>query len=88
MSTVPTSSIDALDRLWELATVEIMRAQLEYSELEGRSGSDDRSVAEAWLRLWRAEERQRELAALISQRLKAEPRRNSGVRTAAVADST
>ena len=48
-----------------MATVEIMHAQLEYSQVEGRNGVDARVEAEAWLRLWRAEERQRELAAPI-----------------------
>jgi hypothetical protein len=61
----PDETFDALHRMWELATVEIMHAQLEYSELEGRSNVDDRVLAKAWLRLWRAEERQRELAALM-----------------------
>ena len=57
--------IETVHRLWELATIEIMHAQRDYIELEGRSSVDDRLLAEAWLRLWRAEERQRELAALI-----------------------
>jgi len=33
-------ALDALQHLWELATVEIMLAQLEYSELEERSVDD------------------------------------------------
>jgi hypothetical protein len=57
--------IETLHRLWELATIEIMHAQRDYIELEGPSSVDDRLLAEAWLRLWRAEQRQRELAALI-----------------------
>jgi hypothetical protein len=79
-------ALDALHRLWEVATVEIMWAQLEYSELEGRSGVDDRVDAEAWLRLWHAEERQRELAALISQRLNAVDRRIPAEAEVAVLD--
>jgi hypothetical protein len=81
-----TDALDALNHQWDLATVEIMRAQLEYSELEGRGGIEDRVVAEAWLRLWRAEERQRELAGLIGQRLEATHRRISAEDVAAVVD--
>jgi hypothetical protein len=75
-----------LNRLWDLATVEIMHAQLEYSELEGRNDVDDRVEAEAWLRLWRAEERQRKLAVLIDHRLDVDHSRGPAEASAEIGD--
>jgi hypothetical protein len=57
--------VDALDNLWDLATVEVINAQLAYAELTSTSDDDEAAVAAAWLRLWRAEERQRRVSALF-----------------------
>jgi hypothetical protein len=57
----------SLDRQWELATLEVMSAQRAYAELEGGIGENDSVVAAAWLRLWRAEERQRQLASQLDE---------------------
>jgi len=55
----------SLDRQWELATIEVVQAQRAYAELEDRMGENDSVVAAAWLRLWRAQERQRQLASQL-----------------------
>ncbi len=52
-----------LDMLWGLATVEVIEAQLAYAEVASKSDDNDAQVAAAWLRLWRAEERQRQVSA-------------------------
>lgn len=51
-----------LDMLWGLATVEVIEAQLAYAEVASTSDDNDAEVAAAWLRLWRAEERQRQVS--------------------------
>ncbi len=63
----PEEESVTLDRQWELATLEVMNAQRAYAELEGRIGENDSVVATAWLRLWRAEERQRQLASQVEE---------------------
>ena len=54
-----------LHRLWKLATIEVVNAQRDYASLEGCSGDIDSLVAAAWLRLWQAENQQRQLATQI-----------------------
>jgi hypothetical protein len=59
----------ALNPLWELASIDVMNAQLPYGEIERRIGVSNSEVAAAWLRqrLRRAEQRQRQLAVQINQ---------------------
>jgi hypothetical protein len=67
LTDTPEPDDTPLDRQWELATLEVMNAQRAYAELEGRIGANDSVVAAAWLRLWRAEERQRQLASRVDE---------------------
>jgi len=52
---------------WRAATVEVIYAQIAYAELVSKDTADDGAFAAAWLRLWRAQEHQRELAAELDQ---------------------
>jgi hypothetical protein len=54
-------AVAALDRLWGLATIEVIDARRAYAELSSSSDDNEAAVAAAWLRLWRAEERQRQV---------------------------
>jgi hypothetical protein len=56
-----------LERLWGNATLEVIRAQREYAELISRGVADDEAVAATCLRLWRAQERQRELSSELDR---------------------
>jgi hypothetical protein len=60
-NTITDEAVAALDSLWGLATVEVIDAQRAYAELSSSSDDDDGAVGAAWLRLWRAEERQRQV---------------------------
>jgi hypothetical protein len=53
----------ALNQRWGLATVEVIRARRAYLDLTSSGEGDDAAVSAAWLRLWRAEERQRQVSA-------------------------
>jgi hypothetical protein len=55
-------AVATLELLWGEATAAVIRAQLDYRELASRDVVEPRALDAAWLRLWRAEERQRELA--------------------------
>jgi len=62
-NTITDEILNTLDHHWGLATVEVVNARVAYVEITSRSDDDDAAVAAAWLRLWRAEESQRRLAA-------------------------
>jgi hypothetical protein len=48
-----------LERRWRGATVAVARAQARYQELQHAADADEKTEARAWLRLWKAERRQR-----------------------------
>jgi hypothetical protein len=52
---------------WRDATVEAIHAQIAYAELVSQDTADDDVFAEAWLRLWRAQQHQRELSVALDQ---------------------
>ena len=52
---------------WGNATLEVIHAQREYTALVAQGAADDETVATAWLRLWRAQERQRELSSELDR---------------------
>ena len=56
-----------LERQWGDATVEVIHAQSVYAELVSRGAADDETVVAAWLRLWRAQERQRQLSSELDR---------------------
>ncbi|MGP8111584.1 MAG: hypothetical protein ACLQFT_03890 [Steroidobacteraceae bacterium] len=58
MSSSTVEAARALERRWNEATVAVIFAQVAYAELESHGGADDGTVVTAWLRLWRAHERQ------------------------------
>jgi hypothetical protein len=62
-NTTTDEILNTLDYLWGLATVEVINARTAYTEITSRSDDEDAAVAAAWLRLWRAEEHQRRVAA-------------------------
>jgi hypothetical protein len=57
----------ALESQWGDATVEVIHAQSVYAELVSRDAADDETVVAAWLRLWRAQERQRQLSSELDR---------------------
>jgi hypothetical protein len=61
-SILATDARDLLDRQWDNATVAVIHAQIAYAELVSQGVAEDGTVAAAWLRLWRAQERQRQLS--------------------------
>jgi hypothetical protein len=64
----PTSeALSMLEHECGQATVAVIRAQLAYASLAARPEADDSTFADAWLRLWRAEERQREVFSAIER---------------------
>jgi hypothetical protein len=60
----------ALESQWGDATIEVTHAQSVYAELVSRGAADDETVVAAWLRLWRAQERQRQLSSELDRMLK------------------
>jgi hypothetical protein len=56
-----------LERQWGDATIEVIRAQSEYAGLVSRDVEDDETITAAWLRLWRAQERQRQLSSELDR---------------------
>jgi hypothetical protein len=52
-----------LDHRLDEATAALIRARIVYTELDSDDGADQQSVAAAWLRLWRAQERHAQLSA-------------------------
>jgi hypothetical protein len=63
-----TASFQAsLERQWANATVEVIHAEREYAALVSQGVADDETVGAAWLRLWRAQQRQRELSSELDR---------------------
>ncbi len=54
-----------LERQWCRATVAVARAQQRYQDLQHRANADEKTQARAWLRLWKAERRKREVLAAL-----------------------
>jgi hypothetical protein len=70
ISPSPATQIGAiLERQWGDATIEVIRAQSEYAGLVSRGVEDDETITAAWLRLWRAQERQRQLSSELDRML-------------------
>lgn len=67
MSSSTVEAARALERRWKEATVAVIRAQVAYAELESHGNADDGTIVAAWLRLWRAQERQRQLSAELDR---------------------
>ena len=67
MSSSTVEAARALERRWNEATVAVILAQVAYAELESHGNADDGTVVAAWLRLWRAQERQRQLSAELDR---------------------
>jgi hypothetical protein len=68
ISANPAIQIGAiLERQWGDATIEVIRAQGEYAGLVSRGVEDDETIMAAWLRLWRAQERQRQLSSELDR---------------------
>ena len=61
-SSVATDARLGLERRWGNATVEVIRAHRDYAMLISHGAAEDKVVDAAWLRLWRAQEHQRELS--------------------------
>jgi hypothetical protein len=51
-----------LERRWANATAEVIHAQRDYATLISHGAAEDKIIDAAWLRLWRAQEHQRELS--------------------------
>jgi hypothetical protein len=62
-----TRAQTTLESQWGDATVEVIHAQSVYAELVSRGAADDETVVAAWLRLWRAQERQRQLSSELDR---------------------
>jgi hypothetical protein len=58
---------DGVRGQWRDATVEAIHAQIAYAQLVSQDTADDRVFAAAWLRLWRAQQHQRELSLELDQ---------------------
>lgn len=61
----PSTAIDArldLERRWGHATAEVIHAHRDYAMLISQGAAEDKLVDAAWLRLWRAQQDQRELS--------------------------
>jgi hypothetical protein len=56
-----------LERQWGVAMVEAIHAQSAYAGLVSQGAADDETIATAWLRLWRAQERQRQLSSELDR---------------------
>jgi hypothetical protein len=56
-----------LERRWGNATAEVIHAQSDYSALISQGAADDKTVSAAWLRVWRAQEHQRELSSELDR---------------------
>ncbi|HZF17471.1 MAG TPA: hypothetical protein VE046_16175 [Steroidobacteraceae bacterium] len=54
-----------LEKQWTRATVAVARAQRRYQDLQYHAHPDERIEARAWLRLWKAEQRKREVLAAL-----------------------
>jgi hypothetical protein len=67
-STPATDTRQTLDRQWDDATVAVIHAQIAYVELVSQGVAEDETVAAAWLRLWRAQELQRQLSWELDRR--------------------
>jgi hypothetical protein len=68
--TTPGLANDAraiLEHQWGNATLEVIGAQRAYAELVSRGVADDETIVAACLRLWRAQERQRELSSELDR---------------------
>jgi hypothetical protein len=64
----PASHVGAiLERQWGDATIEVIRAQSEYAGLVSRGVEDHETITAAWLRLWQAQERQRQLSSELDR---------------------
>ena len=61
-ASLTTDAWETLSRQWDDASVAVIHAQIAYAELVSQSMAEDETVAAAWLRLWRAQERQRQLS--------------------------
>jgi hypothetical protein len=59
----PNVAAAALNHRWGLATVEVIHARRAYLDLTSNGEGNEATVSAAWLRWWRAEERQRQLSA-------------------------
>ena len=57
----PADLRSGLDRQWRDTIIAISESQQQYAGLISRGTEDEAIVSAAWLRLFRAEERQREL---------------------------
>ena len=57
----------SLERQWANATLEVIHAEREYAALVSQGVADDETVGAAWLRLWRAQQRQRELSSELDR---------------------
>jgi hypothetical protein len=61
----PSTASDArleLERRWGNATAEVIHAYRDYAMLISSGAAEDKMVDAAWLRLWRAQQHQRELS--------------------------
>jgi hypothetical protein len=56
-----------LERQWANATLEVIHAEREYAALVSQGVADDETAGAAWLRLWRAQQRQRELSSELDR---------------------
>jgi hypothetical protein len=66
----PSLASDArtvLERRWGNAAAEVIHAQREYATLVSQGAADDEAIGAAWLRVWRAQERQRELSSELDR---------------------
>lgn len=52
---------DVLEAEWRAATSAVIRAQLDYARAVATEDEESPTLDDAWLRLWRAEQRQREI---------------------------
>lgn len=53
--------LERLERQWCRATVAVARAQQRYQDLQRFENADEKVEARAWLRLWKAEQRKRDV---------------------------
>lgn len=63
--TLDRDPLTRLERQWSRATVAVARAQRRYQDLQGRESADEKVEARAWLRLWKAEQRKRQVLAAL-----------------------
>jgi hypothetical protein len=59
--------VESLDRHWGQANVEVIKAQIAYGELASHGPATDESLSAAWLRLWHAQERERQLSSALDR---------------------